>query len=151
MDVHGQRVQLLEAVHAFQKQQDEAATLDGLHGAGEKVWRDGLEVLQDAHAIGIAHDLICFLVVYIADVLGGDEEFKGIFSVRISDASFHFLLDLLLPLLAMTGEAKQLVLVGPQDVLAEFDVDIEEDVVEVDDDIFLSVTDDNEETAFAFL
>jgi hypothetical protein len=51
----------------------------------------------------------------------------------------------------VTGEAKQLVLVCPEDRFVQLDVDIQQDVVQVDDDILLAVTNDDEEASFLFL
>jgi hypothetical protein len=57
----------------------------------------------------------------------------------------------LFSLLAVTGEAQQLVLVGPEDRLVCLEVGSLKNVVQVDDDILLTVADDYEETALVFL
>ena len=51
----------------------------------------------------------------------------------------------------MTREAKQLVLVCPEDRFVQLDVDVQQDVVQVDDDVLLAVTNDDEEASFLFL
>lgn len=51
----------------------------------------------------------------------------------------------------MTGEAEQLVLVGPEDRLVGLEVGGLKNVVQVDDDILLTVADDYEEAALVFL
>jgi len=48
-------------------------------------------------------------------------------------------------------EAEKFVFVRPENRLVELDIDIEKDVVEVYDNILLSVPDDNEEASFLFL
>jgi hypothetical protein len=133
MDVHGHCVQLLQAAHTLQQQNHQSASLDCLNRAREQVWCQGLEVLEDAHAVCVTENLLRLLVVNISDVLCRDEKFERVFGIDVANAALDFALDLLLALLPVTGEAKQLVL------------------VQVDDDILLAVTNDDEEASFLFL
>jgi len=48
-------------------------------------------------------------------------------------------------------EAQQLAFVSPKYRLVQLDVDIEEDVVQIDDNVFLSVANDYEEAALFLL
>jgi hypothetical protein len=55
--------------------------------------------LQYAHPIGISKNLVRLLVVYITDVVEGNEKFERVFGIGFSYASFDFLLNLVLALL----------------------------------------------------
>lgn len=50
--------------------------------------------LQDAHAEGVSQDLVCLVVVTVADVGGSDEELKRVVLIQIQGASFDLLLQL---------------------------------------------------------
>lgn len=80
-----------------------------------------------------------------------DEEFEGILGVGLADASLDLLLDLVLALFPVAGEAEELVLVRPQDRLVLPHVHAGHDVVEVDNGILGAVADHNEEAALLLL
>ena len=113
--VHRQGVQLLQGRHAVDEQDDGTAALHRLHRPGEQVGGEGLEVLQRAHAVGFAEDLVGLVVVAVADVGRGDEQLERVVFVDIQVASFDFLLELLHFLLPVAGEA-ELLPVAPEDV-----------------------------------
>jgi hypothetical protein len=48
-------------------------------------------------------------------------------------------------------EAQKLVFVSPENGLVQSDIDIEENMIKIDDDILLSITHNNKETALLFL
>jgi hypothetical protein len=151
VDVHGHCVQLLQAAHALQQQNHQSSSLDCLNRAREQVRCQGLEVLEDAYAVCVTENLLRLLIVNISNVLRRDEKFERIFGIDVANAALDLALDLLLALLSVTREAKQLVLVCPQDRFVQLDVDVQQDVVQVDDDVLLAVTNDDEEASFLFL
>ena len=113
---------------AVDEQDDGTAALHRLLRPGEQVGGEGLKVLQRAHAVGFAEDLVGLVVVgyyhethkilvavAVADVGRGDEQLERVAFVDIQVASFDFLLELLHFLLPVAGEA-ELLLVAPEDV-----------------------------------
>lgn len=54
----------------------------------------GVTHLQDAHAEGVAQDLVGLVVVTVADVGRSDEEFKRVILIQVQGASFYLLLQL---------------------------------------------------------
>lgn len=63
----------------------------------------GASHLQDAHAVGVSQDLVCLVVVTIADVGRSDEEFKRVVLIQIQRASLDLLLQLPHALLPIAG------------------------------------------------
>ena len=61
VDVHRHRVELTEGLHCFEEHDDAAAALDSLDRPGKNIGRDGLKVLQHAHAVRVAENLLRFL------------------------------------------------------------------------------------------
>ncbi|CRK36922.1 hypothetical protein BN1708_007250 [Verticillium longisporum] len=172
VDVHGQVVELLQAVHTLEQQDDEAATLNRLHGLGENVGRQCLEVLEDTHAKGVSENLLSLLVVDVADVVQGDEGFEGVHVVGLTDAALHLFLDLVLSLLSVTAlrpvstwspmglgcsgtgvprEVEELALVGPENRFVLLELHLRHDVVQVHDDVLAAVADHDEEASLLLL
>jgi len=145
MYIHGHGVQLLQTGHGLQQQHDQPATLDRLNRPRQQIRRERLKVLKDTHSVSVSEDLLRLLVVNIADVRERDEEFEGVLGVGLSDAALDLLLDLGFALLAVTGEAEQLVLVGPENGFVLLRVGAAKNVVEVQDYIFASIADDDKE------
>lgn len=79
------------------------------------------------------------------------EQFERIFGVRFSCASFDILSNFLLSFLPVTGKAKEVFLVRPKNRLALLDIYACKDVMQVDDDIFGSIADNNEEASLFLL
>jgi len=63
--VHGHGEELLERRNRLEQEDDDSATLDRFHRASQQVWRERLEVLQHAHAVGAAQDFVSFLIVAV--------------------------------------------------------------------------------------
>ncbi|KAI3478562.1 hypothetical protein L1887_59470 [Cichorium endivia] len=144
--VHAERVELSQAGHGLEEEDDDAAALDGLDGAREHVGRDCLKVLKDEHAVGLAEDLGRVLVVAVADVCEADKELEGIAFALLADAALDVVFDLLLALLAVGGEAEVL-LVAPEHVGTRLYARLGEEEVEVDHLVLALVADDDEEGA----
>ena len=151
VNVHRHGVQLLQAAHALQQEYNQSSTLYCFDRPCQEIGCKRFEILQDTHAVCVTQNLFCFLVVDISDVLCRDEKFERIFGIDVANAALNLTLDLLLALLSVTREAKQLVLVCPEDRFVQLDVDVQQDVVQVDDDVLLAVTNDDEEASFLFL
>ena len=75
--VHRQRVQLAEGLEVAQEKDDDAAALNGLHGASQKVGGQRLKVLQHRHAVRVTQDVLSVLVVRVLDVRARHEEREG--------------------------------------------------------------------------
>ena len=58
----------------------------------QQIWRDGFKILQHAHPVGVAQNLVGFLVVAKADVGGGDEQVEGIVFVYVQIPVLRFFL-----------------------------------------------------------
>jgi len=72
---------------------------------------------QTYYAVCISQDFLRLLVIDIADVIERDEELERIFRVNLTSAALYLLLDLVLPLLSVARETKELVFVCPEDRL----------------------------------
>lgn len=101
---HGHGVQLLQRGHGLKQQNDQSTAFHGLDRPRQQVRRQGLEVLQDTHPVGVPKDLLGLFVVYIADVREGDEELERVFGVGFTDAALDLFLDLCFALLAVAAE-----------------------------------------------
>ncbi len=80
-----------------------------------------------------------------------DEELEGVLRVGLAGAALDLLLDLVFPLLPVTCEAEQLVLVCPENRLVLPHIHAGHDVVEVDNGILGAVADHDEEAALLLL
>ena len=58
----------------------------------QEIWRDGFEVLEDAHSVGVAENLVRLFVVAKADVGGGDEQIERIVLVHVQIPVLGFFL-----------------------------------------------------------
>lgn len=101
VDVHGQRVQLLEGRQRFQEQHNDAAAFHGFDRAAQQVGRQGFKVLQHAHAVRVAEDLFAFMVVRPPHAGGGHERVKRVVAGVLVQAPRHEFFDLLHALLAV--------------------------------------------------
>ncbi|KJR80875.1 uncharacterized protein SPSK_04850 [Sporothrix schenckii 1099-18] len=162
VDVHGHGVELAQTGHALEQQHDQAAALDGLDGAGQHVGGQGLKVLEDAHAVGVAENLVGLLVIDIANVMERDKQLKGVVGVGLANTALDLLLDLGLALLAVARKVEQLLLVGPEHRLvpgrdtgrggaSAGDIHAGHDVVQVHDHVLCAVADDDEDAALLAL
>lgn len=61
MDIHGHRVQLTQAGHALEQQQNASSSLYRLNCARQHVGRDGLEILKNTHAKRVSENLVRLL------------------------------------------------------------------------------------------
>ena len=113
MDIHRQRVELLQAVHALQKQQHHTTSLNSFDRARKKVGGHGFEVLKNAHPVCVSQNLLGFLIVDVANLVESDEQLERILLVRFSDASLDFLLNFRFPLLPVASESQKILLVCP--------------------------------------
>mmetsp|Transcript_31326 Transcript_31326/g.99939 ORF Transcript_31326/g.99939 Transcript_31326/m.99939 type:complete len:481 (-) Transcript_31326:438-1880(-) len=110
--VHGHLVEPLQRLHVAQQHHDHAAALHGLNGAREEIRGDGLKVLEHAHAVRVAQDLVCLAVISVPDVGGGDEERERILVLGVEEPPLHHLLNLVHPLLAVARQV-QVGLIAP--------------------------------------
>ena len=119
MHIHTECVQLFEAVDAVNQEDDGASALDSLDGSGQEVGGQSLEVLEDAHPVGVAEDLVGFMIVAIPDVGRGHEHFKWILFIEFHLACFNLLVQLFHFLLSVTREPK-FFLVTPKNIRSCF-------------------------------
>lgn len=100
---HGQSVELLQARHCLQEQDNDSTTLHRLNRPREQVWRDRLVILQNEHTECLTENLSGILVVCVSDVGDGDEELERILIIRFPDSTLYITLDLGFSLLAVAG------------------------------------------------
>lgn len=132
MHVHCYGVQLFETSHGPHQEDDQASSFYGLNGPAKQVRRKRLKILQDKHLVSITQNLVGFLVVGIPDLIGADEQLKGVIDILIIEPLHLHILDLLHPLLLVAAEL-QLVLVAPEYLgLAAIAGQLAEDVVEIE-------------------
>lgn len=103
------------------------------------------------HAECVTQNLVGLFVVDIANVVERDEELEGVLGVGLAGATPDLLLDLVLALLPVTGEAEELVLVCPENRLVLPHVHAGQDVVQMDNGILGMVADHDEEAALLLL
>lgn len=59
--------------------------------------------LEDAHAEGVAQDLVGFIVVAVANVCGRHEQFEGVILLYVQCPVLYFFLELSHPFLPVTA------------------------------------------------
>lgn len=50
--------------------------------------------LQDAHAVSVSKNLVCLVVVAVADVSGSNKQLKGVILLNVQSARLDLLLEL---------------------------------------------------------
>jgi hypothetical protein len=80
-----------------------------------------------------------------------DKKLEGVFGIGLACASLDLLLDLVLALLPVTGEAEELVLVRPENRLVLPHVHARHDVVQMHNGILRVVADHDEEASLLLL
>ena len=144
MHVHRQRVQLAEGLEVAQEKDNDAAALNGLHGASQKVGGQRLKVLQHRHAVRVTQDVLSVLVVRVLDVRARHEEREGVLILGVHQPARHHLLDLLHSLFLVRGEV-ELLLVAPQHVGAGLHHRLAEHVVQVHNLLSRAIAHDHEQ------
>ena len=141
--VHANRVQLLQASQRVEEHDNHPAALNSFHGTAEHIGRNGLKVLQNAHAESLAQDLVCVLVVGVSDVFRRHEKFNLIDFLLVK---LPFLLQLLYLFHALLARACdfQLGLVAPEHTGLSLDSRFVQQHVQVHDLVKTSVADDQE-------
>ena len=129
MDVHAHGVELLEAVHAVHEEDDGPAPLYRLYGPGQEVGRHRLKILEDAHPVCVAENLVSLVIVTVTDVGRGHEHLEGVLLINLHFAGLYLLVKLFHFLLSVAGEAEFL-LVTPEDTRPRLDRGFGEHVVE---------------------
>ncbi len=112
MYIHRKPVQLAQRIHGTKQNNYDATPFDGFDGPREKVGGQGFKILQHAHAVRLAQNLMRLAVVAPTNVGTRNEKVEGVVLVRIVQPALNLLLDLLHALLAMRGKP-QLLLVAP--------------------------------------
>ena len=112
MDIHRDWVELFQASHGVEKHHNQTTALHGLNGPAKDIRGYALEVLQNAHSKGLTQDPMAVLVVAVPDIFWCQKQLNLIDLLLVKVAFGLLLLDLLQPLLFMTGEL-QLLLVAP--------------------------------------
>ena len=69
VDVHGHGEQLPERRDRLEQQDDDAAAFDRLHRPRQQVGGQGFEVLQHAHAVSVAKNLVRLLIVAVPEIV----------------------------------------------------------------------------------
>lgn len=98
---HSHGVQLLKRAHTLEKKNHHTTTFDCFNGTCQCVGSDGFKILQDTHAISVTKDLVCLLVVGVADISDRNEQLERILSVGLANTLLDLSLDLGFTLLAM--------------------------------------------------
>ena len=91
VDVHTDGVELLQTVDVVYQQHDGSSSLHGLYCPRQQVGCQGLEVLEDAHAVRVAQDLVSLVVVGVAYVGGGYKHLEGILLINLHFSCFYLL------------------------------------------------------------
>lgn len=144
--VHGHSIELLERLHGLEQDAHETATFDSLDSTCQQVGRERLEVLQHEHAERVAEYLVRFVVVTVAYVSRGHEQFERIIVVDVEFAALDLLLDLLHALLAMRREA-EFFLVAPEHTRSRFHLRLGQHVMQDDHLVARLVAHDHEHRA----
>lgn len=100
---HSHGVQLLKRAHTLEKKNHHTTTFDCFNGTCQCVGGDGFKILQDTHAISVTKDLVCLLVVGVANISDRNEQLERILSVGLANTLLDLSLDLGFTLLAMAG------------------------------------------------
>ena len=143
MDVHAHGVELLEAVHAVHQEDDGTAPLHCLYCPRQEVGCHRLKVLEDAHPVRVAENLVGLVIITVTDVGRGHEHLKGVLLVNLHLARLDLFVQLLHLFLPVAGEAEFL-LVTPEDIRPRFDGGLGKHVVE-DNDLVTSLVADQDE------
>jgi len=83
MHIHRNSVQLFETIHRFHQEDNQSSSLYSLYGSAQQVGSQSLKILQNKHLISITQYLMRLLIIGIPDLVGADEEFKGIVYILI--------------------------------------------------------------------
>lgn len=81
--VHGNGMQLFETGHSPHQEDNQPSSFYCFNGPAEQVGRKRLKILQDEHLVGITQNFVRLLVVGIPDLIGADEQLKGIIDILV--------------------------------------------------------------------
>ena len=73
VNIHADRVQLLQTSQRIEKHDDNATSLNSFHGTAKHIRRKTLEVLQHTHAKRLTEDLVRVFVETEANILRAHE------------------------------------------------------------------------------
>lgn len=106
MDIHGDRVELLQTGECVEQKHDNTSTFDSLNGSAENIGSDTLKILNNAHAKSLSQDLVGVLVVAVADVFGSHKQLNLVYLFLIQVTLLLKPPHLFNTLLFVTGELK---------------------------------------------
>ena len=68
MDIHVERVEVLETGHGLKQEYDHSSSVHGLDGPRHEIGRERFKVLQDAHAVRLTENAMRVFVVAVPEI-----------------------------------------------------------------------------------
>jgi len=113
MDVHDDRVQLLQTGHRPHQKYHKSSSLDSLDGPAQQIGCKCFEILQDEHLICITQYFVRLLVICVPNLVGANKQLEGVIDVLIVQPLHLQIFNLSHTFLLMRAKL-QLVLIAPE-------------------------------------
>ena len=113
MNIHDDRVQLLQTGHRPHQKYHKSSSLHSLNGPAQQIGCNCFEILQDEHLKCITQYFVRLLVIGVPNLVGANKQLEGVIDVLIVQALHLQIFNLSHTFLLMRAKL-QLVLIAPE-------------------------------------